>query len=221
MRYLAVIGDIKNSRGFSERGEIQRKLNEVLSLLSIKYADEIVSDFTITLGDEFQGLFLYGTDVIQIITEIEQQMYPVKIRFGIGIGDITTKINPHMAIGADGPGYYKARAAIDYLKVGEKKNGIASSDIRIEAENENKEFIALLNTIFVLLSAIKNDWTDRQREIIGDMLTYQDGQTNVANRLRITQSTVQRALVAGKYYAYKDALETVNAILKGMGKNNV
>lgn len=31
------------------------------------------------------------------------------MRFGIGIGSISTKINSEISIGADGPGYYKAR----------------------------------------------------------------------------------------------------------------
>lgn len=41
-------------------------------------------------------------------------LYPVELRFGIGIGEITTEINTEMALGADGPGYYKAREAIEH-----------------------------------------------------------------------------------------------------------
>ena len=40
----------------------------------------------------------------------------MKLRFGIGVGEISTVINPEMALGADGPGYYNARKAIEDLK---------------------------------------------------------------------------------------------------------
>ena len=40
-------------------------------------------------------------------------IYPVEIRYGIGVGQITTNINTDMALGADEPGFYNARKAID------------------------------------------------------------------------------------------------------------
>ena len=42
---------------------------------------------------------------MEIITEIESVVYPVNIRFGVGIGKITTEINRELSIGADGSGY--------------------------------------------------------------------------------------------------------------------
>ena len=61
---------------------------------------------TITLGDDFQGLLHSGEHVMDIIQYIKREAYPIKIRFGIGIGAITTNINAMISIGADGSGYY-------------------------------------------------------------------------------------------------------------------
>ena len=69
-----------------------------------------------TLGDEFQGLLFNGRKVFDIIPKIKMDIYPVEIRYGIGVGQITTSINTDMALGADGPGFYNARKAIDFLK---------------------------------------------------------------------------------------------------------
>ena len=215
--YFAIIGDIKGSKTIERRKEVQENLAVVLNEMNEQYSEDIASRFMITLGDEFQGLLSNGIRVMQIISKIEGRMYPVKIRFGIGVGEITTEINPHMAIGADGPGYYRARAAIVYLKENEKKKQTSASDIRLEVEDHNQESQALINAIFGLMTAIKSTWTIRQREIIQDMLEHRDNQTDTAERLNIKQPTVNRVLMAGNYYAYKEAFDTVEKALGEIG----
>lgn len=49
---------------------------------------------------------------MDIISEMEIEMYPVKLRFGIGIGSIVTDINRELLLGADGPAYHNARKMI-------------------------------------------------------------------------------------------------------------
>lgn len=97
------------------------------------------------MGDEFQGLLCKGKNVWNIITEIQREMYPVKIRFGIGIGQITTDINADMAIGADGSGYYSARGAVEFLKQKELKNKIQASNVRIEIEEDKHCIFITIN----------------------------------------------------------------------------
>ena len=120
--FAAVIGDIKDSRHLENRKEVQVHLQEILDRLNEKYKDHIVSKFLITLGDEFQGLLCGGEHILDMVNEIRMEMYPVRLRFGIGFGQITTDIKSEMALGADGPGYYRAREAVELLKEREKKN---------------------------------------------------------------------------------------------------
>jgi hypothetical protein len=208
--YIAVIGDIKGSKALSDRDEIQKKLRNALDDINRSFSDDISSKFIITLGDEFQGLLCSGNHLMEIITLLEQGTNPAKLRFAIGIGRITTEINPEMALGADGPGYHKARQAIEYMKQNEKKNEAVPTDIRFESEEGYDSIVMLLNTVGALAAGIKEDWSDRQREIIWDMLRHQDNQVNAANRLGIKQPTIQKTLSKGKYYTYKSALESIN-----------
>lgn len=83
--YIAIIGDIKNSKKIEDRNRVQKKLNEILNDINEKYQDDISAKFIITLGDEFQGLLGDGKNVIEIIEEIQWKMHPVEIRFGIGM----------------------------------------------------------------------------------------------------------------------------------------
>ena len=78
--YIAIIGDIKDSKKIDQRSQVQNKLRLVLEEVNEKYDSEIASKFTITLGDEFQGLLSRGANTMDIITEIEMKMHPVKIR---------------------------------------------------------------------------------------------------------------------------------------------
>ena len=211
--YIAVIGDIKDSKKIANRSEVQKKLQKVLQTVNDKYSTDIASKFTITLGDEFQGLLFSGGRVLRILSEIERVLYPQEIRFGIGIGKITTDIDPERAVGADGPGYYMARNAIDFLKDNEKKKLATVADIRLEAEGNHAEAVAMLNSILSLMCAIKDSWSGRQREIIWDMTEHLDSQTDVAKRLGIRQPTVHKSLSKGYYYTYKNASETVERAL--------
>ena len=210
--YIALIGDIKSSKEIEERKKVQDKLKSTLDKINQDYKDDISSKFIITLGDEFQGLLKTGKNVIRIVEQIQLNMHPIAIRFGIGIGAVTTDINYDMSIGADGPAYYKAREAIEYLKGNELKNKTYVSDIRLEVDEDTNEIADMINTILSLLTVLKENWTDRQREIILDFIKNQDSQKKTAKRLGIVQSTVQRGLKSGNYYTYKEAIDTVNHV---------
>jgi len=219
--YIAIIGDMKNSKIMNDRNSVQNELKKILDKVNKKYSKDISARFMITLGDEFQGLLHDGAHVMPIIEEIQSEMYPVKIRFGIGIGPITTDINFEMAIGADGPGYYKARQAIEFLKENERKNRTHASDIRIEADGDNDDSSAVMNALLSLLTLVKDNWTDRQREIIRDTMKYRDSQAQSAERLKIAQSSVQRSLKSGNYYAYRDAMDTLANVLTKIRREDV
>lgn len=210
---IAIIGDIKSSRSLENRKDTQDQLKIILDDINKKYKEEIAAKFLITLGDEFQGLLSDGKNTLKIIQEIKMRLYPVKVRFGIGVGKITTDINTEMALGADGPGYYHARTAIEALKNNERRKKREPADIRLEMEDGDDTKITLVNTIFELMQSIEQTWTDRQREIIWNLMEHQDGQKNVAARLGIVQSAVHKSLVKGHYYSYENAFKNIGHIL--------
>ena len=211
--FVAVIGDMKDSRHLENRKEVQVRLQGILDRLNEKYKDEIVSRFLITPGDEFQGLLSSGKYILDMVNEIRMEMYPVRLRFGIGFGQITTDIRTEMALGADGPGYYRAREAVELLKEREKKKRSVLAELCLKMDETHRDKEILLNTVFDLMYVVESGWTDRQREVIWDMLLHGDGQQNTASRLDITQSTVQKTLAAGSYYTYESALKNASEIL--------
>ena len=216
--YIAIIGDIKDSKHSENRHTIQVQLKKVLDTINIEYEAVLASKFMITLGDEFQGLLKLGASAIFIIDKIEREMYPVKIRFGIGIGEMTTDINFDMPLGADGPAYYNARIMIDELKTSEKKKMGSKVNIKISIQ-DNTDTSELINTIFSLLTIIKETWTPRRVEIMNAYLNCGGTQEEVAQVLGINQSNVQKALASSNFYTYRKALGSVSKVLSCIGEN--
>jgi hypothetical protein len=219
--YIALIADIIDSKEIDNRSLAQKKLEASLNALNERDSADIASNFTITLGDEFQGLLHGGANVMRMIEQIEWDMYQVRFRFGIGIGEITTDINHESAIGSDGPAYYRAREAIEALKKNKRKKQSGEADIRIEAGEANQHSVVLLNSILSLMTVIKYSWSDRQREIIWAMMKSGESQTETARCMGITQPSVQKNLANGNYYAYRRAMKTIETALKEVGKGDV
>ncbi len=206
--YIAVIGDIIRSKKLKNRDEVQKALRGVLDSVNQKYAAAIASNFMITLGDEFQGLLHDGEDLVWILHEIEDAMHPVQIRFGVGIGEITTEIDRNMPLGADGSAYYNARSMIEQIKSMKKKVKTNESAVRIASQNESAGTDMLLNALFQLSATIRGRWSLRQREIIRAYRISDCSQNKTAQKLGITQSSVQKGLSNAGFYAYKSAMDT-------------
>jgi hypothetical protein len=210
--FIAIIGDIVGSKNLQDRKIVQEKLITLLNNINEQYKTYISSKFMITLGDEFQGLLHAGVCVIEIIEKIEQEMHPIKIRFGVGVGKIETNIDLNMPLGADGSAYYNARKMIDKVWANEKKKMGSKPNIGIEVDNYD-DVTELMNTILSLSAVIKSKWTDRQREIINAYTRYEGTQSSVAQKLGINQSSVQKALLNAGFYAYQQALQTITKTL--------
>lgn len=220
--YVAVIGDIVNSKKIADRREVQNKLQAVLNKINEKYADEIASNFMVTLGDEFQGLLKCGKNAINIIAEIEAAMLPVKLRFGIGIGEIYTEINREIPLGTDGPAYHNARRIINELKEKEKKYETGQTNIMICSQGENEQTDEILNCILSLCSALKANWSQRQEEIINCYIESGKKQNKAAEKLGIVKSSINKSLNKANYYTYENAIEVVSSALSEIkGKDNV
>ena len=213
--YMAVIGDIVQSKKLIERQPVQLKFKKILEEINSDYHAEVASKFMVTLGDEFQGLLKTGQSAVYIVDKIEREMFPVRLRFGIGIGEITTNIDSDMPLGADGPAYYNARKGINGLKTAERKNKKAKGNISIEIQ-DNPEMSELLNTIFKLLSTIKKTWTSRKVEVMNAYLRCGGTQMDTAKVLHITQGSVQKALASANFYVYREALKNISNVLSAV-----
>jgi hypothetical protein len=141
-----------DSRQLENRNEIQERLKQTLREVNADYADAIASDFTVTLGDEFQGVLLDPAPLFEITARSEMRMYPVKIRFGIGFGTLGTEIARASAIGADGPAYYSARRAVEEIKKEENRKRGQKTNMMIASDAASMCCEPLMNAVFAMLA---------------------------------------------------------------------
>lgn len=187
--YVAVIGDIINSKNIKNREEIQNRLKAVLVQSYELHREDFSSAPTITLGDEFQFLLRTGTSLMKLIDFINRKMAPVELRIGIGYGEILTEINPEISIGADGPAYWYAREALQILKT--------SRDRRIGIYGKTL-YDDILNQIIILIELIERDWTSSQKQFV-QLITDLDGfeqmsQIQLAEALQVSPQLVNKKL---------------------------
>ena len=220
MLFTAIIGDIKGSKKLKDRWEVQMNIRAVLDEINRTYHEDIASTFSITLGDEFQGLLKSPHHTLKIVKYIQTKMYPTKFRIGIGLGDVSTEINPESALGADGPAYYAAREMIDALHENENKNKRAEADIQFSIYNEYSFEIEQINTMLALIKEIEDKWKPEQRLTIWDMIENGGSQQDCAERMNTTQSTVGRRLISGNYYLYKRAIDVLDRSIKLLGEES-
>jgi hypothetical protein len=110
---IAVIGDLIDSKKIEDRFSFQQRFAANLEDISQWRA---TSPYTLTLGDEFQALYTDGRGLFCDLFRIRECIYPVRCRFSVAIGEITTPINSQRAIGMDGPAFHLARERINHLK---------------------------------------------------------------------------------------------------------
>ena len=220
--YCAIIADIIDSKKTEDRGLVQEKLKRILGDFNGQEDLDIASKFTITLGDEFQGLLFKPSGLMAIINRLKMDMYPVEIRFGIGFGNMRTEINPDMAIGADGPAYYKARESINMIKVIGSKYEQAKQNIYLTVDNPDTgqeapagsdDKVRFINSGLAGLYFIESKWSDKEREVIKLMEVEDMIQMDIAEKLGVDQSTISRRIQNSGYLVYKELMGSINGMM--------
>lgn len=161
MQVIALIGDIVLSKDIRRRDAFQRKLATSLGGFAGGKETGLASPYTITLGDEFQAVYRSAGKLWPHLITLLAEIHPVQIRFGVGVGELTTKLNPKQALGMDGPAFHRARAALTMLKAGENRFRIVS---------EREQAWALANHALAFLSHHLANWEKNRFEVLAALL---------------------------------------------------
>lgn len=205
MNYLVLIGDIVSSRQILKREQTQEDLRNVLLKLS-SGNPYLVSPYTITLGDEFQAVFSKADSVLFDAMEILSNIYPVKIRFSFGVGEILTQINHDQAIGMDGPAFHNARYGIEEIKV----TGSLFSILGIE-----NSYIKLIQESLNLLSYTCKGWNQNRLRTLISLHRKKEIQT-IADELHVSDKAVYKTISEGNL---QNILRLLNEITSMVNKD--
>lgn len=191
--YVVIIGDIVRSRRLSRkrRSTIQSRLKEVFVTLNRGNKRTVTTPLQFTAGDEFQGVLQNPGSAPLVIREVREAIAPVFVRFGIGIGEISTPVSAEPQ-SMDGPAFHRARAGI------ERSSEFLDLICVISATPTTDDVV---NGLFDLLGVIRSKWSTRVQEVIRLYDQYQKLEP-VAKRLNISAQAVSKHLRVSGYRAY-------------------
>lgn len=115
MKYASIMIDIVESRRYHERYAVQNILMNSISYLNSMYSYGIKKEVVPSAGDEFQGLFLDLQTAFLYVRKLQLLIYPIKIRCGIGYGNIKYDVKEWTSSAFDGETYYLCRDAINAI----------------------------------------------------------------------------------------------------------
>jgi len=193
MEAFVIIADIVNSKKIEDRGKTQSELKSTLEKINNR-SKNLLSPYTITLGDEFQALYESSEDILKDVFEILIKLFPIKIRFSICYGDISTEINRKESIGMDGKAFYAARDGIYQLK---------EFDFSIiQFYGDNFKSVEYINKSLILSMSVMNHWKYNAFFIFNELLRNKSVK-DIIPMLKISNRAVYKTISSNKlkYFA--------------------
>jgi hypothetical protein len=147
-------------------------------------ASGILSPYTVTLGDEFQGVAKSLAAALKSILHMEdtvlERSLGFRIRYVLHQGIIETRLNRRVAHGMLGPGLTRARALLE-----DKRRGQA----RFRFDLPDKWLERQLARLFQVIDALSERWRVSDSPLIRDMLANPSN-TEVGARHGMNRSQV-------------------------------
>lgn len=207
MLYLTLIGDIVDSKQVARRADLQKRLALALRKINERKPPP-VSPYTITLGDEFQAVYKNADTLFPDLFSILAEIHPVEARFGVGVGALTTPLNPKQALGMDGPAFHRAREAITVLK----KSGYL---IRLQGEPRQapeSDPWKLLNHLLNFVTHKVGAWEKNRLRIMGGLLAGRTA-AELEDELGVSKVAVYKNINAAALDELVGLCQEITAIL--------
>ena len=152
--YTVIICDIIESRSLAERGQVQKHVEAGFEAVNRRYNEHIAIPFQFTLGDEFQGVLNDASKAPHVVSQLREEIAPVRIRIGMAIGDIVTDLSGDIRQ-VDGPAFHMAREVMEDLKREQRLTKFASQS----------GYDDVVNTVYMLYDVIIDQRTERQWQV--------------------------------------------------------
>ena len=158
------MGDVVNSRR-KKADELQYQLKGLVNYVNEEYKPTLLSPYTITLGDEFQGITKSLHSGIDTIFRYEEKCLAenanFKLHYVLHYGTISTDINPNIAYEMMGPGLTHARELLS-----DKSRGRKRFTFDLEDEVTSAQFMR----VFEALDGIIQRWSRKDYSLIWSMI---------------------------------------------------
>jgi len=166
--YYILMGDVISSSKFDQK-ELSKNLKLLVESCNESLKSSILSPYTITLGDEFQGIASSLSSAVESIFYFEEQClkneYSFKLHYALLYGEISTEINREIAYEMMGSGLSNARELLT------KKS---RSRKRFKFDLADKNLTTQLMRLFEVADSIIQSWKTEDYQLIYDMIKIEN-----------------------------------------------
>lgn len=192
-----------------DRKKLANSLRDSVSGVNDTLHKHILSPFTITLGDEFQGLVRSLSAAVKILFFLEEQRLEksldFKLHYVLHVGEIDTEINRETSYGMLGPGLAEAR---------EKLTDRKRDRPRFEFSLRDNSRSVQLNRLFDVVDGIVSRWKRKDFELVLAMLQNENDQ-DVGDRFEKDRSQIykrRKTLMIQEYLHLQEFLFTYTSL---------
>ncbi|MDR4503302.1 MAG: SatD family protein [Candidatus Scalindua sp.] len=206
--YYILMADVVASR--RHRGNtLSRDLKQLVASCTTNLASGILSPYTVTLGDEFQGVAKSLHSALESIFYFEEttlkENIRFKLRYVLHYGRIETRLNRKIAHGMMGTGLTRTRELLN-----QKRRGSP----RFLFELANNMLSNQLNRLFRVFDSLITGWREKDYLLISDMLEN-DNNEEVGARHEKNRSQIWKRRKHLRIEEYKILKEVVFDLIKG------
>ena len=192
----ALLGNVMGSRVSTDR----KKQHDHLSATLVEVSAEVnaLDDLKVTASDEFQATFATVGEALYAALLIRLRLDPdIDVRIGVGWGGVTVLDAAHST--QDGPGWWAARAAIEWVK--EHQSIVGFERVRMAYRRAEEAADSPLTTAgpspeAVNAALLSQDHLigsmDQRSRFIMDGLLHGHTQTRLAKELGLTRQAVNQ-----------------------------
>ena len=205
MTYIVLRSNIIDWGETDNKEQLTEQIKDTLRDFNSDIEEMLISSLEFEDGI-IEGVFKRGEGLYEIILVLEFKLKPFKMQFGIGVCRNTRSSVP-MA-----KAHIRAVDMLEQVMNCGHRNKCAQTNIMLKSDDD--DFDKIINSLLFLAFDIKNGWSRRQTEILVNYFKSNENQVKAADRMGISQSSVQRSLRWAKYYLFKN---TINGIDKAFG----
>lgn len=198
-----IMADIVSSRSYNGDA-LMNEFKRIVEECNETHKGLLLSPFTITLGDEFQGVAASLRAAVDLILYLEDRILTVQpaflLRYVLVYGAIDTPINPIIAHGMTGQGLATAREILT-----KKRRGRTRFQLNLGDNQYTEEF----RMLFRLLELLSVHWKEKDYLLIRE-LVWDNDDTSIAVKFNKTTSQIwkrRKTLQIEEYITVKELLK--------------
>jgi hypothetical protein len=206
-RYAVLIADVVESR---TRRNLRAVLGQRLEMASRTHlrGKYIRLPYAITAGDEFQTIVRSYARLPELIFDLRERLWPLRLRMGIGIGRVPGRLRgPVNRLG--GEAFQFARTALEGVKKGEGNKFKVLTGFK----TKDAAFDSTANLIYALQDTLLLKITEKQWQTIAVFRKNRRLQAT-AKAMGLDMSTVSRNLKRGYFWQVEQTMKGMKILME-------